>query len=83
MKESFTYCNSLNKKHDVYIFVLCNNHKTNINNIKKILNIDKIPKKMFNDFHFKESFHKVLYTDCSPIVLPPAPHLRAFLPLRT
>ena len=68
MKESFTYCNSLNKKHDVYIFVLCDNYKINVNNIKKLLNIDKIPKKMFNDFHFKESFHKVLYTDKYEII---------------
>ncbi len=53
---------------DVYIFVLCDNYKIHINNIKKILNIDKIPKKMFNDFHFKESFEKTLYTDKHEII---------------
>jgi leucyl aminopeptidase len=68
MKNNFSYCNSLNKKMDVYIFVLCDNYKININNIKKLLNIDKIPKKMFNDFNIKESFQKVLYTDKYEII---------------
>ena len=48
---------------DVYIFVLCDNYKVNVNNIKKLLNIDTIPKKMFNDFKIKEHFEKILYTD--------------------
>jgi leucyl aminopeptidase len=67
-ENTFTYCNTLNKKMDVYIFVLCNNYKININNIKKLLNIDKIPKKMFNNFNIKEEFYKVLYTDKYEII---------------
>ena len=68
MIDKYICCNNLNKKMDVYIFVLCNNYKININNIKKILNIGHIPKTMFNDFKINSSFEKVLYTDKYEII---------------
>lgn len=58
----FNYCDKINKKYDIYIFILCSNYKKNIDSIKKILDI-KIPTKMFDDFKIKNSFEKRLYTD--------------------
>jgi leucyl aminopeptidase len=67
MKSNFNYCNKINKKFDIYIFILCSNYKKNIDLIKKLLDI-KIPQKMFDDFKIKNNFEKRLYTDKFEII---------------
>ena len=44
---------------DIYIFIICNNLKKNIKNISKLLNIENIPKKIFDD----NKLEKTLYLD--------------------
>jgi leucyl aminopeptidase len=64
----FKSCNNINKKFDIFIFILCNDYKKNINIIQKILNINKIPKKMFDSIDIKSNFEKRLYTDNFEII---------------
>lgn len=64
MENNFKTCNSFKKNNiDTYIFVICNDLKKNIESIKKLLNIEKIPKKLFDDYKLKSNFEKKMYTD--------------------
>jgi leucyl aminopeptidase len=63
MNKSFKYCNTIKKNIDTYIFVMCNDFKKNINDVKKLLNIEEFPKKLFNNFNINNDFEKNLYTD--------------------
>jgi len=64
MESNFKTCNIFKKKNiDVYIFVICNNLKKNIENIKNLLDLKSIPKKLFDDYKLKSNFEKSMYTD--------------------
>jgi len=68
MTNYYKYCNIMNKNYDVYIFIMCNDYKNQIHQISKLLGIEKIPKKMFENFKIKTSFEKKLYTDKFEII---------------
>ena len=64
MESTFYATNILKKKNiDTYIFVICKELKKNINNILKLLNIDKFPNKLFNNIDLNNNFEKKFYTD--------------------
>ena len=65
IEKKFFYTNNLKNK-DIYIFVICNNFKKEINHIKKKLDIKYIPKKIFNN-DVPES-KKILLTDDFEII---------------
>jgi len=48
---------------NTYTFVICKELKKNIEYITKLLNLDKVPKKLFDDYKLKSDFEKNLYTD--------------------
>ena len=46
--QKFIYTNKFNIKNiDIYIFVICSDLKKNIEKIQKLLNIEKLTKKLF------------------------------------
>ena len=64
MEKNFKYTTILKKNNiDIYIFVICNNLKKTVEKITTQLNLDKVPKKLFDDYKLKTSFEKNLYTD--------------------
>ena len=64
MESNFKTCNIFKKKNiDVYIFVICNDLKKNIESIKNLLDLKNIPKKLFDDHKLKSNFEKSMYTD--------------------
>jgi leucyl aminopeptidase len=64
MENNFKYVSTFKKTNiDIYIFIICNNLKDNIEYISKLLNINKIPKKTFDDYKIKDNFEKTIYTD--------------------
>jgi leucyl aminopeptidase len=64
MEHNFKYVSTFKKTNiDIYTFIICNNLKNNIEYISKLLNISKIPKKIFDDCKLKDSFEKTIYTD--------------------
>jgi leucyl aminopeptidase len=64
MDKNFKYTSLIKKTNiDLYIFIICGNFKKNIENIKNLLNINKIPKKIFNDYSPKEDYEKKLMFD--------------------
>lgn len=62
MDNKFQYTSNLKDK-DIYIFVICNNLRKRITEIKEMLNIKDIPKKFFDNYSLNNSFEKKLYTD--------------------
>jgi leucyl aminopeptidase len=64
MEKNFK-CISLLKKTgiNVYIFVICQKLKQNIEYITDLLKLDKIPKKLFDDYKLTSDFKKIIYTD--------------------
>ena len=64
MSNNFNYIAKFKKKNiDMYIFIICNNFKKNIEYISSLIDIEKIPKRMFEDYSLKNSFEKKMYTD--------------------
>jgi len=64
MEHNFKCVSTFKKTNiDIYIFIICNNLKDNIEYISKLLNINKIPKKTFDDYKIKDNFEKTIYTD--------------------
>ena len=64
MNKNFKYTSSIKKTNiDLYIFIICSNFKKSIENIKLLLNINKIPKKIFDDYSPKEDYEKKLILD--------------------
>ena len=64
MDKNFKYTSLIKKSNiDLYIFVICGNFKKTIENIKNLLNINKIPKKIFDDYSPKEDYEKKLIFD--------------------
>jgi leucyl aminopeptidase len=64
MNNSFNYISKIKKQNiDIYVFIICNNLKKNIEYIIKLLDIGKIPKKIFDDYSLKTNFTKKMYTD--------------------
>jgi leucyl aminopeptidase len=64
MDKNFKYISTIKKNNiDLYIFVICNNFKKNVENIKNLLNLTKIPKKIFDDYSPKEDYEKKLILD--------------------
>jgi leucyl aminopeptidase len=64
MEHNFKVINTFKKKNiDVYIFIICNNLKKNIEIIKNLLDLKNIPKKLFDGCNLKSNFEKKLYTD--------------------
>ena len=62
--QKFIYTNRFNIKNiDIYIFVICSDLKKNIDKIQKLLNIEKLPKKLFESYKLNEDFEKNIYTD--------------------
>jgi leucyl aminopeptidase len=63
-------CISMFKKKniDTYIFIICKDLKKNIEYIINLLNIETIPKKLFDDYKLKSDFQKKLYTDNFEVV---------------
>jgi leucyl aminopeptidase len=55
---------------DIYSFVICKDMKKKIENISKLLNIKKLPKKLFdkNTYNLDNDFQKILYLDDYEIV---------------
>ena len=68
MNINFNYTIKIKKNIDKYIFIICNDLKKNIENIQKLLDIEKIPKKIFDDYSLKTSFEKNMYTDNFEII---------------
>ncbi len=62
-KIKYEYTNILLKKIDRYVFFLCSNLKKDLERIQKLLNIEKIPKKLIEDFHGRIGEQKILYLD--------------------
>ena len=62
MIKTFQYTNNLKNK-NIYIFIICNNLKKSIDDIKNMLNIQDIPKKLFDKYNTEKEFKKHLYTD--------------------
>jgi hypothetical protein len=58
MNNNFKICSTFKKNIDIYIFILCGNLKKNIEHITKLLDIDSIPKKLFNDYNSSHNFEK-------------------------
>jgi leucyl aminopeptidase len=64
MHNIFNYTSKFKKTNiDNYIFIICNNIKKNIEYISTLLDIKKIPKKIFDDYSLTNNFEKKLYTD--------------------
>lgn len=63
MTVKFEYTNLLLKKMDRYVFFLCSDVKKDLSRIQKLLNIEKIPKKLIEDFKGKVGDEKILYLD--------------------
>ena len=64
MEKNFKFVSTFKKTNiDLYIFVICDNLRRNIEHISSLLSIDKIPKKIFNDYSLKKGFEKKLYLD--------------------
>ncbi len=63
MTVKFEYTNSLLKKMDKYVFFLCSELKKDLSRIQKLLNIEKIPRKLIEDFKGKVGDEKILYLD--------------------
>ena len=64
MNNNFKHISKFKKTNiDTYIFIICNNFKKNIEYISSLLDIKKIPKKIFDDYSLKNSFEKKMYTD--------------------
>jgi len=62
--QKFIYTNKFNVKNiDTYIFVICSDLKKNIEKIKILLNLDKLPKKLFENYKLNGDFEKKIYTD--------------------
>ena len=55
MDNKFQYTSNLKDK-DIYIFVICNNLRKRITEIKEMLNIKDIPKKFFDNYSLNNSF---------------------------
>ena len=55
---------------DIYSFVICKDMKKRINRISELLNLKKIPKKLFdkNTYNLENNFQKILYLDNFEIV---------------
>ena len=69
MEYNFKFSNILKKKNiDTYIFIICSDLKKNIENIKKLLELEKIPKKLFDNYKLKSNFEKKMYTDNFEII---------------
>jgi hypothetical protein len=69
MEYNFKSSNIFKKTNiDTYIFVICNDLKKNIEAIKKLLELEKIPKKLFDDYKLKSNFEKKMYTDNFEII---------------
>jgi sulfopyruvate decarboxylase TPP-binding subunit len=57
--DKFKFISTIKKKNiDIYIFIICNNLKGNLEHISKILNLENIPKKIFDDCNLKSNFEK-------------------------
>jgi leucyl aminopeptidase len=63
MTIKFEYTNLLLKKMDRYVFFLCSDVKKDLLRIQKLLNIEKIPKKLIEGFNGKIGDEKILYLD--------------------
>ena len=64
MEKNFKCISTFKKTNiDTYIFVICKELKKNIEYITNLLKLDKIPKKLFEDYKLKLDFNKKLYTD--------------------
>lgn len=63
MTIKFEYTNLLLKKMDRYVFFLCSDVKKDLIRIQKLLNIEKIPKKLIEGFNGKIGDEKILYLD--------------------
>lgn len=62
--DKFKFISTVKKKNiDIYIFIICNNLRGNLEYISKILDLQNIPKKIFDDCNLKSNFEKKMYTD--------------------
>jgi len=69
MNKNFIFTNNFNNKNiDIYIFVICNDLKKNIEKIQKLLDIEKLPKKLFENYKLNNDFEKKIYTDKYEII---------------
>jgi leucyl aminopeptidase len=69
MINNFNYISKFKKTNiDIYLFIICNNLKNNIEYISSLLDFPKIPKKFFEDYSLKSSFEKKMYTDNFEII---------------
>ena len=69
MNKNFKYTPIFKKKNiDLYIFIICNEMKKNIEYIKNILNIKKLPKNLFENYKLTTEFQKNLYLDNTEIL---------------
>ncbi len=60
--------NKLLKKMDIYIFFVCSDLKSELERIQKLMGIEKIPKKMLEEFKGKENEQKKLYLDDKEVI---------------
>ncbi len=56
------------KKMDTYIFFVCSDVKNELERIAKLMKIDKIPKKMVEDFKGEKGEEKIFYMDDKEII---------------
>ena len=69
MNKNFKCISTFKKENiDTYIFIICKDLKKNIEYIINLLNIETIPKKLFDDYKLKSDFQKKLYTDNFEVV---------------
>ncbi len=60
--------NKFLKKMDIYVFFLCSDLKRELERIQKLVGIEKIPKKMLEDFKGRENEQKKLYLDDKEVI---------------
>jgi leucyl aminopeptidase len=69
MNKNFKYTPIFKKKNiDLYVFIICNEMKKNIEYIKTILNIKKLPKNLFENYKLTTEFQKNLHLDNTEIL---------------
>jgi leucyl aminopeptidase len=69
MEKNIKFTSIFKRTHiDVYIFIICNHFKKSIEHIASLLDIEKIPKKLFDDYKLNHSFEKRLYLDTTEIL---------------
>ena len=65
----FSLSSTIKKKGiSTYIFVICNSLKKNVEKVKKIFEINKIPSTFFGNYSLKTDFEKILYLDKYKII---------------